>query len=159
MVAPTTTVPDTVVETKVAVESQRIDQKEKEEEEKDKAVGLAGGKVLPEVSYGGRLLPGEGEAIAQYIQQHKRIPRRGEVGLSAEEIEQFERSGYVMSGNRHKRMNAIRLRKENQVYSAEEQRALAMLNLEERTKREEKIIAEFRQLLQSKVSERTDKNP
>ena len=34
--------------------------------------------------------PGEGDAIAQYVQAGKRIPRRGEVGLSAEEIEAFE---------------------------------------------------------------------
>ena len=32
----------------------------------------------------------------------------------------FEDLGYVMSGSRHSRMNAIRIRKENQVYSAEE---------------------------------------
>ena len=32
----------------------------------------------------------------------------------------------VMSGSRHRRMNAVRIRKENQVYSAEEKRALAM---------------------------------
>lgn len=30
--------------------------------------------------YGGALRPGEGEAIAQYVQSGKRIPRRGEVG-------------------------------------------------------------------------------
>ncbi|TKY61882.1 ZKSCAN4 protein [Spatholobus suberectus] len=42
------------------------------------------------ISYGGALRPGEGDAIAQYVQQGKRIPRRGEVGLSAEEIEKFE---------------------------------------------------------------------
>ena len=35
---------------------------------------------------------------------------------------------YVMSGSRHKKMNAIRIRKENQVYSAEEKRALALFN-------------------------------
>jgi len=38
----------------------------------------------------------------------------------------------VMSGSRHKRMNAIRIRKENQIYSAEEQRALKELNMEEK---------------------------
>jgi hypothetical protein len=70
------------------------------------------------ISYGGALRPGEGDAIAQYVQQGKRIPRRGEVGLSAEEIQKFETLGYVMSGSRHQRMNAIRIRKENQVYSA-----------------------------------------
>ncbi|KAI8020833.1 Transcription factor bHLH35 [Camellia lanceoleosa] len=36
------------------------------------------------ISYGGALRPGEGDAIAQYVQQGKRIPRRGEVDLSAE---------------------------------------------------------------------------
>jgi hypothetical protein len=48
------------------------------------------------ISYGGALRPGEGDAIAQYVQQEKRIPRRGEVGLSAEEISKFEELGYVM---------------------------------------------------------------
>ena len=97
-------------------------------------------------SWGGALLPGEGDAIAQYVQSGKRIPRRGEasrahrplpplppppsplpppphtfpclrvalelraacsqVGMDADEIEKFETLGYVMSGSRHKRMNA-----------------------------------------------------
>ena len=60
-------------------------------------------------------MPGEGAAIAQYVQQNMRIPRRGEIGWSGEEIDSLEQQGYVMSGSRHKRMNAIRLRKENQV--------------------------------------------
>ncbi len=66
-------------------------------------------------SYGGALLPGEGQAMAAFVQSGKRIPRRGEVGLSADQIEHFETLGYVMSGSRHSRMNAIRIRKENQV--------------------------------------------
>ena len=53
--------------------------------------------------------------MAAYVQSGKRIPRRGEVGLSAEQIAHFEDLGYVMSGSRHSRMNAIRIRKENQV--------------------------------------------
>jgi hypothetical protein len=53
--------------------------------------------------------------MAAYVQSGKRIPRRGEVGLRADEIERFESLGYVMSGSRHNRMNAIRIRKENQV--------------------------------------------
>ena len=40
--------------------------------------------------------------------------------MSAEEIEKYEQLGYVMSGSRHKRMNAVRVRKENQIYSVEE---------------------------------------
>jgi hypothetical protein len=61
-----------------------------------------------------------------------RIPRRGEVGWSGQEIERLENTGYVMSGSRHARMNAIRIRKENQVYSAEEKRALALIQYEEK---------------------------
>lgn len=30
------------------------------------------------------LLPGEGDAIAHYVEEGKRIPRRGEVGLTSE---------------------------------------------------------------------------
>ncbi|CAL5371511.1 unnamed protein product [Camellia sinensis] len=45
------------------------------------------------ISYEGALRPVEGDAIAQYVQQEKRIPRRGEVGLSAEEIQKFESLG------------------------------------------------------------------
>lgn len=36
-------------------------------------------------------------------------------------------------------MEAVRLRKENQIYSADEKRALANFNHEERSKREKKI--------------------
>jgi len=104
-------------------------------------------------SWGGALLPGEGDAIAQYVQSGKRIPRRGEVGMSAEEIEQYEGLGYVMSGSRHKRMNAVRMRKENQIYSAEEKRALAMFNYEEKQKRESQILADFRSLVQTKLGD------
>ena len=47
-----------------------------------------------------------------------------------------------MSGSRHRRMEAVRLRKENQIYSADEKRALAMFNYEERSKREKKILSQ-----------------
>ena len=58
------------------------------------------------------MLKGEGEAMAQYVESNKRIPRRGEVGLTSDQIEEFESIGYVMSGSRHKRMTAVRLKKE-----------------------------------------------
>lgn len=105
------------------------------------------------ISYGGALRPGEGDAIAQYVQQGKRIPRRGEVGLSADEIQKFEDLGYVMSGSRHQRMNAIRIRKENQVYSAEDKRALAMFNYEEKAKREHKVMADLQRLVQRHIGQ------
>ncbi|KAI3979757.1 hypothetical protein MKX01_013852 [Papaver californicum] len=105
------------------------------------------------ISYGGALRPGEGDAIAQFVQQGKRIPRRGEVGLSADEISKFESLGYVMSGSRHQRMNAIRIRKENQVYSAEDKRALAMFNYEEKAKREQTVMANLQRLVQRHIGE------
>ena len=97
--------------------------------------------------YGKALLPGEGDAMAQYVQAGKRIPRRGEVGLSADQISRFEDLGYVMSGSRHSRMNAIRIRKENQVYSAEEKAALAMINYEEKAAREQKVMEDLKKLV------------
>jgi len=102
-------------------------------------------------NYGGQLLPGEGSAMAQFIQSGKRIPRRGEVGLSSDQIERFEDLGYVMSGSRHKRMTAVRLRKENQVYSAEEKKALKVFNYEQKIKREEKVMEEMSTLLDSQL--------
>lgn len=118
---------------------------------------IVGPQPLPRaeghISYGGALRPGEGDAIAQYVQQGKRIPRRGEVGLSAEEIQKFEGLGYVMSGSRHQRMNAIRIRKENQVYSAEDKRALAMFNYEEKAKREHKVMADLQRLVQRHIGQ------
>ncbi|XLS65691.1 hypothetical protein HN51_025665 [Arachis hypogaea] len=110
-------------------------------------------KAEGHISYGGALRPGEGDAIMQYVQQGKRIPRRGEVSLSAEEIQKFESLGYVMSGSRHQRMNAIRIRKENQVYSAEDKRALAMFNYEEKAKREHKVMADLQRLVQCHIGQ------
>lgn len=46
-------------------------------------------------------MPGEGAAMAEYVKAGKRIPRRGEIGLTSEEIASFESSGYVMSGSRY----------------------------------------------------------
>ncbi|EGG04967.1 uncharacterized protein MELLADRAFT_30242, partial [Melampsora larici-populina 98AG31] len=69
------------------------------------------GKAMDPKEFGCALRPGEGSAMAASIEAGERIPRRGEIGLKA---------GYVMSGSRHRRMNAVRIRKENQVISAEE---------------------------------------
>lgn len=109
------------------------------------------------LNYGHALLPGEGAAMAEYVKAGKRIPRRGEIGLTSEEIASFEKSGYVMSGSRHRRMEAVRLRKENQIYSADEKRALASFNQEERRKRENKILASFREMVYRKTKGKDDK--
>ncbi|XP_067669052.1 NF-kappa-B-activating protein-like [Haliotis asinina] len=115
---------------------------------------VAGAGANEKLNYGRALLPGEGAAMAAYIAEGKRIPRRGEIGLTSNEIEGYEKSGYVMSGSRHRRMEAVRLRKENQIYSADEKRALANFNHEERAKREVKILSQFREMVHKKIAEK-----
>uniref|UniRef100_A0A0N5AAQ9 Nkap_C domain-containing protein n=1 Tax=Syphacia muris TaxID=451379 RepID=A0A0N5AAQ9_9BILA len=102
--------------------------------------------------YGKDMLRGEAAAMAAYIAQGKRIPRRGEIGLSSAEIADFEKIGYVMSGTRHKSMEATRLRKENQVMTAEEKRVLSGFTQEERKKKEELVLQQFRSFVDSKKS-------
>ncbi|XP_056137920.1 NF-kappa-B-activating protein [Lampris incognitus] len=109
------------------------------------------------LDFGHALLPGEGAAMAEYVKAGKRIPRRGEIGLTSEEIANFEKSGFVMSGSRHRRMEAVRLRKENQIYSADEKRALASFNQEERRKRESKILSSFREMVYRKTKGKEEK--
>jgi hypothetical protein len=97
--------------------------------------------------YGGDLLAGEGEAMASYVQSGKRIPRRGEIGLTSDQISTFEGSGYVMSGSRHQLMNAVRIRKENQVISYEEKRSMLKSKHEENIKQESEAINTFKEIL------------
>eukprot|EP00878_Enallax_costatus_P044424 GHUV01053031.1.p1 GENE.GHUV01053031.1~~GHUV01053031.1.p1 ORF type:complete len:162 (+),score=31.30 GHUV01053031.1:326-811(+) len=85
--------------------------------------------------------------MLEYVASGKRIPRRGEVGLTSDQLEHFETLGYIISGSPHSRMNAIRMRKENQIYSAEEKAALAMLNFEENKRKEAKLLEDMRQLV------------
>lgn len=50
-------------------------------------------------------------------------------------------------------MEAVRIRKENQIYSADEKRALAMFSKDERQKRENKILTQFKEMIQSKLNQ------
>lgn len=51
-------------------------------------------------------------------------------------------------------MEAVRLRKENQIYSADEKRALAMFNKEERSKKETKILSQFKEMVKSVTTDK-----
>uniref|UniRef100_A0A1I7TK39 Nkap_C domain-containing protein n=1 Tax=Caenorhabditis tropicalis TaxID=1561998 RepID=A0A1I7TK39_9PELO len=73
--------------------------------------------------------------MAAYAARGERIPRRGEIGLSSGEIAEYEKVGYVMSGSRHKAMEATRLRKENQILTAEEKRLLSGVSMENKKKK------------------------
>ncbi|KAK0195144.1 ras-induced vulval development antagonist-domain-containing protein [Armillaria mellea] len=111
-------------------------------------------KKFDERSYGGALLRGEGSAMAAFLQEggtDARIPRRGEIGLTSDEIAKYEDVGYVMSGSRHRRMNAVRMRKENQVISAEEKRGILKLQREERERRETILREEFSELVEERL--------
>ena len=117
------------------------------------AATLSTTKKLDERAYGGALLRGEGSAMAAFLQDGTdvRIPRRGEIGLTSGEIDNFESVGYVMSGSRHRRMNAVRMRKENQVISAEEKRGILKLQQEEKQRREAILREEFQELLTDRL--------
>jgi hypothetical protein len=45
--------------------------------------------------------------MAAYIAEGKRIPRRGEIGLTSDEIKVYEEQGYVMSGSRYAILHMI----------------------------------------------------
>ena len=100
--------------------------------------------------FGTKLGRGEGEAMAYYVAEGKRIPRRGEIRLSSNEISKYESPGYVMSASRHSRMEAMRIRKENQVYSAEAELAQKKMKILEKEKKEQETVAKFRMDLQKK---------
>ncbi|KAK6054345.1 hypothetical protein COOONC_08150 [Cooperia oncophora] len=137
----------------------RMEQAEREAREEQEMPGPA----LPEhlqarsqigsnikANYGKDMLKGEAAAMAAYAARGERIPRRGEIGLSSAEISEFEKVGYVMSGTRHKAMEATRLRKENQVLTAEEKRLLSGFSQEERKKKEMAMLSQMRNLIASK---------
>ena len=105
-------------------------------------------------SYGADLMNGEGAAMASFVVSGERIPRRGEIGLTSDDIAKLESTGYVMSGSRHRFMNAVRMRKENQVISAEEKKMLSQMAIEERLKREEEIVNSFKSLVDEKLKNR-----
>lgn len=140
---------------KTAVSSSNKSGSSKSKEGEDGQIGPAVRQTssLTHKDFGHALLPGEGAAMAAYIAEGKRIPRRGEIGLTSDEIATFEDVGYVMSGSRHRRMEAVRIRKENQIYSADEKRALAMFSKEERQKRENKILSQFKEMIHSKLNQ------
>ena len=144
------------MEKKVKIQPKKSKQKDSSSEDNNE--GFIGpvqkqAVTLNAKDFGKALLPGEGAAMAAFVAEGKRIPRRGEIGLTSDEIAAYESVGYVMSGSRHRRMEAVRIRKENQIYSADEKRALAMFSKEEREKRESLIMGQFRDMVQHRLAQ------
>lgn len=149
----TSLVPSTASADKSGVTSSKGKGKESDSDSDD-----VGPKPLAETidkhnpkDFGGALLRGEGAAMAAYVAEGARIPRRGEIGLESEQIQKFEDAGYVMSGSRHRRMNAVRMRKENQVITAEEKRQLLKTQKEEQEKKETMVVSSFKELLEQRL--------
>ncbi|CBY13030.1 unnamed protein product [Oikopleura dioica] len=101
---------------------------------------------------------GEGVQLAEIIEEQSRIPRRGEVGHSEADIDHYENAGYIMSGNRHRRMEAVRLKKESQIYSVEEKRALQIYTRQERENKETAVIQQFKDMVNHRTLETMRKN-
>lgn len=137
----------------------RKQQQTKDEEAEKLSKKRPGGSAtapLDAKEFGKALLPGEGAAMAAYVADGKRIPRRGEIGLTSEKIEALEKVGYIMSGSRHYKMEAVRLRKESQIYSAEDKRALANYDREGRAERNKKIQSYLTQIVEAKQPSTND---
>jgi hypothetical protein len=103
------------------------------------------------MGHGDNLLPGEGKAIAAFLEEGLRIPRRGEVGLEPHEITAFENAGFVMSGSRHAAMNAVRMRKESQVLGAEQAKAQEIAKMEEKKRKQEEFLERMSKTVDSLV--------
>lgn len=142
---------------------EKYEEKETEEIADSKASNIIGPEMpealasLYDMDFGKGLMPGEGVAMAEFVANGQRIPRRGEIGMTNDDIQAFERAGYIMSGNRHRRMEAVRLRKESQIYSAEEKRALQLYSKQERDGKESGVIQQFRDMVKVKTRETQDK--
>jgi hypothetical protein len=59
-----------------------------------------------------------------------------------------------MSSSKHRRMEAVRLRKENKIYSADEKRALAIFSKEELLKMKNKTVGQFLKIVTEKLKEK-----
>ena len=77
-----------------------------------------------------------------------RALRRGEQGKSVAQIEKFHQAGFVMSGSRSSRMNAVREMKEAE--SEENKKKELLKRVDDRSKNEDKIVDHFRQVLVDK---------
>ena len=57
----------------------------------------------------------EGVNFAEHMRDGKRIPLRGQEGMSLDQIESFERAGYRMSGYNKRQTEARKMRAERKV--------------------------------------------
>ena len=63
------------------------------------------------------MIGGERSARATFLQGgiESRIPRRGEIGLTSDQIAEYEYGGDIMSVSRHRRRNAARMERKTKL--------------------------------------------
>ncbi|KAJ2498529.1 hypothetical protein GGH96_004253 [Coemansia sp. RSA 1972] len=132
------------------------DERQSQDENSDSGIGPMPAQdykpTISEHGLGSVQRSGDGLLSSGFIQSSDRIPRRGEIGMDLNKIEQWENAGYVMSGNRRSRVNDTQVHREGQVITADEKRQMLLQNQEERQKKETQIISEFRDMLSKKRS-------
>lgn len=88
----------------------------------------------------------------EFLSQFKRAPRRGEIGLSAEEIGNAEKLGYVMSGSRSKAAHMFVNRVQRQLHERDAAKREQQFRQVEDERSNTDLIDALAKLVQSKVS-------
>lgn len=88
----------------------------------------------------------------EYMQQFKRAPRRGEIGISAERIVEAEALGYVMSGSRKKEATKYIDRVQKQLHEREAAKMRLQFLQEEDRRNDSEAMNEFIKLAMKSAS-------
>ncbi|KAH8062946.1 hypothetical protein JL721_8561 [Aureococcus anophagefferens] len=107
--------------------------------------GLGGGAV----DYGGALRPGEGAAIAQYVQKNMRIP--GAAGRLAGRGDRAPRERGLRHERQPPRAHERRAHPQGEPGLLRRGEARALITFEEKQQQENKVMGEFRAMLQQRL--------
>jgi len=99
----------------------------------------------------------EGVNFSEHIRGGKRIPLRGQEGMSLDQIDAFERAGYRMSGRSKRQTEARAMRAERKVYTQEEKRMLEKVSRDDRVKAQQDKLDAFKHQALKKVSVASEK--
>lgn len=95
--------------------------------------------------------------FSEFFKDGKRIPLRGQEGMSVDQILAFERAGYKMSGYNKRQTEATYMKAERKVYTQEEKRMLEKHSLDDRKQKEKDKMEQFKNLAAQKFTTAVDK--
>jgi hypothetical protein len=78
--------------------------------------------------------------------KQKAETEKPELGLTSNEYDKYEKHGYVMSGSRNLSNSLVKMRSENQTISWEEKKQILQYSYQERKRKEEEIVSEFKEM-------------